>query len=280
MLKYVQAFRKRFALQVNDHSEEDAQLLYIKDSRFLEWLPIGLDEFGSQTALVRGLKLGTQAKISTHPYTDQCFLLADMMTDRAVGRIEINNMGAISIHDFPTWSVRNIQDMYETRITAIIGFRGPATLNFTDEQNGDVDILRLKIGQTKIFVPAKYLKPTAAYDNQKHRTPVAAILPSNGWSASQSTASQSTASTSTGGFTLRPIVLPPFPYGNNASSGSASETDNDGNASVIEVDDGTEARTEAPDDSETIEIIEPAAEEPAAEEPTAEAPNAPQPPAE
>lgn len=254
MLKYVQQFRKRFSLQINDHQEEDNQLLYIKDSRHLEWHTIGLDEYGSQTAVVRGLKLGTQVKVSSHPFVEQCFLLADLMTDRAVGRIDISNVGAITIHDFPTWSVGpNIQSMYEHRITAIIGFRGPATLNFTDEANGDVDILRLKSGQAKLFVPAKYLKPTPAYDTIGNRCTTGAIT-----SGTATPADQNVASTSTGGFTFRPIVLPPFQFE------PGNENDNnhdDNNNGTIEVDDASEApRTEAVDDSEVVEVIEPVAE--------------------
>lgn len=80
----------------------------------------------------------------------------------------------------------------EEKTRLLLSFPGPATLNFIDEHNVNVDILRLELGQAKVFVPAKYLKQTAAYDNNKNRTQVGAILPGNGWSASQST----------GGFTL------------------------------------------------------------------------------
>lgn len=128
------------------------------------------DYYVSAVATVTTHDAGQRIGIATVPGTECTMLIADTKSKPVsiVGSIEFMRNGSMHLSDLPnnrsavdlTWLPLN----RVATIIGIIGFRSPATFNVCDLGSFDEDIIRLKKGETKLFIPAKYKVPTAAYD--------------------------------------------------------------------------------------------------------------------
>lgn len=131
------------------------------------WRPIGNRKFGSNTAVLSGSYEGGRICFSSLETIQQVVFVADTSTNTTIGRIEVSMNGGLQIHDGPVVYLepgRELDREWKHHITAILGVPGPTTINITDDQGIDTDILRLKNGHSTWFVPARYKSETPAYD--------------------------------------------------------------------------------------------------------------------
>lgn len=161
MLWTVRSFRDRFRLRLNN----DHQVFRTYDVDRRQWhvLPEGCA--GSLTATLTTDLGGKRIKLSSHMGYSQCVILVNSRNNRVTGFIRVTEEGAIRVSDSPTFVFAwPLPDYWQEKVTAIVGIDGAFTANISDCVGNDEDIIRLKDGHKTIFVPARYSKPTDAYD--------------------------------------------------------------------------------------------------------------------
>lgn len=161
MLWNVRLFRDRFRLRLNN----DAQTFRFYDVHRQAWAQLPDGCAGSLTANITCDLGGTRVKLSSHAGFGQWMMLVNTRTNMVTGHIHVNDEGAISVLDTPTFAFGlPLPEYWQSKSTIILGIDGPFTANISDCVADDEDILRLKEGRKSIFVPARYAKPTESYD--------------------------------------------------------------------------------------------------------------------
>lgn len=113
--------------------------------------------FASATEVVRGSANGQRMNFASHVGTRQKVILANTLDNRATGRIEITDAGSIQGVNSPQFSLNlPLPQYWRPKFSISLGIPGPCTVNLHDEIADDDDIIRLKPGFSKIFVPARY----------------------------------------------------------------------------------------------------------------------------
>lgn len=125
---------------------------------------------GSATAMIMIDHGGQYLHLASQAGYAQKILLVDMTTNGVLTTIDVSALGALSMSEGTRLSAF-AQPPYlgPTTITAVVGCYGVFTANIIDEQDGDVDIIRHKAGQTRAFIPRRYQKGTATYDFDRYR---------------------------------------------------------------------------------------------------------------
>lgn len=159
------------------------------------------------TGTIRGSNCGRKIKIDTIMGTQSVLFIANCtpnapgVTCQVVGSIMFNANGQFLISSSPSEPLdqllASMNSVQRATAMGVIGFNGPATFNLYDVQGNDEDIIRLKEGETKLYIPARYMLPTAAYDglstpaiNQNVRDRLRGITAAPGVSTAQESNTQ------------------------------------------------------------------------------------------
>lgn len=158
MLWYVTAYRDRLSLRLNGNQKWRIQTEN-------GWIRIDSQVFGSITAVVKGQSNGTKITIASRPGHRQVLILANTCSNRAIGSITIRDDGALQVLDSPSFDATEPLPFYwRDKVLAVIGMAGHGTMNITDQQGNDEDIIRLRPNAEKIIVPRHYINATRSYD--------------------------------------------------------------------------------------------------------------------
>lgn len=160
MLWYANSFRNRFYLRVNDEEKP----FRVWNPITAEWNAAASQTMGSVTAAVRFSLNGQRVDVSSHTGYRQVIFMANSQTNRTIGRLEVSDYGAITMHDGPQFATDTIPEYWQQKMLVMIGVPGASTINVHDCLGDDDDIIRLKPGHSKIFIPHRYAKETAQYD--------------------------------------------------------------------------------------------------------------------
>lgn len=238
MLGLAQPHRQRFSLRIND---DHRAFFYRMEAPTWVHCVDGLT-MASQTAAIRFDQDGKRLRFSSVPGWPQVIILANTITNRAIGSIVVDDTGAITLKDTPLLQLAPIIPLYWTqKVVAIIGIDGAFTANLYDTIGEDEDIIRLKHGQPKLFRPARWVKPTDEYDvnGDNHINP-GMIDPVDGPGNTTVTVDQQIQpSTSTGGLTN------PIPVKKNEPNDDESSESSDNDQQSDEAD-------SAPDDFQSV----------------------------
>lgn len=163
MFKYVSLLRDRFTLRIN----EDGEFYYFNQMQ-RKWDTIRNQTLGSHSATVRGAFEGQKISVSSRFQVEQHVILVHMGTQNAVGGILISAEGAIAVSSKPNFRFTGVlPDFWLHRTTVVLGVKGACTINIRDVYAEDEDIIRLKAGEERWFIPARYATATPPYDAQK-----------------------------------------------------------------------------------------------------------------
>lgn len=161
MLWAVRVFRDRFRLRLN----EDEKKFRTYDVHRRQWHEMTDGCAGSLTATLTTDLKATRIKLSSYAGYRQTVMLVNTRNNRVTGFIRVNEAGSIHLADTPTFIFEwPVPEYWTEKITAIVGIDGAFTANISDCVGSDEDIVRLKKGHRTIFIPARYAKPTDAYD--------------------------------------------------------------------------------------------------------------------
>lgn len=160
MLSYANAHRNRGYLRINE--DEKAFRVWHPTNR--DWHHTTNGVMSSNTATDCFSCDGQRVDIHSHVGFRQIIFLANTMTFQTVGRLEISDYGAIMLNDGPIFDVNVIPEYWQHKTLLILGLPGACTINIRDTLGNDVDIIRLKQGHPKMFVPHRYNRETDQYD--------------------------------------------------------------------------------------------------------------------
>lgn len=163
MYRYISLLRDRFTLRIN----EDGGEFFYHNEMLRRWDTIRDQTMASRSAVVRGAFNGQKIHFSSRFQVEQHVIVVHMGTQLAVGSIMISSDGAITVASKPNFRfLGTLPDFWLHRTTVVLGVKGACTINIRDVYVEDEDIIRLKVGEERWFIPARYSTSTAGYDTQ------------------------------------------------------------------------------------------------------------------
>lgn len=176
-LNWANETKSRVSLRLNDSFRNLNWWWYDRQEKQFE--PIKNGKYVSSAAVVHGTDEGRKIVIDTVRGTKSILFIAGRTpgipatTGKIVGSVMFNTDGRLLISDSPNQPLKefvsSMNRVETTTVLGIVGFDGPATFNVCDLQSKDEDIIRLKENESKLFIPARYLAPTPAYDVETER---------------------------------------------------------------------------------------------------------------
>lgn len=162
MLSYVNPFRHRLTLRMND----DDNTFRIRDFWNAQWILVGNEVFATNKTMIKGMHAGQRIDLWSAPGQAQRILLANTLTNQVIGGIEVTFGGGIVVKHYPDLTIgRELPLEHREKCVAVLGVPGFGSMNIKDIQgNKDDDIIRYKLGNTRIFIPDRYKAATHQVD--------------------------------------------------------------------------------------------------------------------
>lgn len=164
MLQAVQEMRWRFSLRVNERQRR----IHFWNVQDQQWELIQERMLATSSAAIQGGSTDKTVDFFSIMHNETSILMADVSTNRTVGRVTVQRNGALEVADAPQVSITEpLPSQLIHRVAAIIGIEPDCSVNILDQIGDNSDIIRFKGGNRKMFVPPKYTRPTMAYDRER-----------------------------------------------------------------------------------------------------------------
>lgn len=164
MFEHVHRLRERFYLFVNMplHSA-----FSVWDNDVKGWQKMVDTIYCNRVAAIRDNSdlFGEQVNVASARGQPVIVFVANRLTNKTVGRVEIDRFGAMSVHDSPNFTVEEAfapEWCYAT--TIVLGIPEPRSMTIFDSQGSETDIIRMEKNKDAWIVPERYLSPSQQYD--------------------------------------------------------------------------------------------------------------------